>query len=136
MSDLRDDETLRELRGLSRELDHFRVSAPPLALLETTLARAKRELRAQLAARTIPAGFKRELALLCAAALPPLAIVLAWNAYFLPRLAEVLRGVLPLRVANAIALAYAGGALVWIAIAAGAIPIAAHKRARLRALEA
>jgi hypothetical protein len=136
MSELRDDEIARELRGLSRELDGFRVGAPPLALIETTLARAKRELRARLAARRIPAGFKRELAWLCAAALPPLAMVLAWNAYFLPRLADLLRGALPLPIANGIALAYAGGALLWIAIAAGAIPIAAHRRARLRALEA
>ena len=49
MSELRpDDRDLdleRELRALSRQLDAFRVGGPPRALVEATLARAKRELR-------------------------------------------------------------------------------------------
>ena len=136
MSDLRDDEILRELRGLSRELDGFRVGAPPPALIESTLARATRELRAQLAARRIPAGFKRELALLCAVALPPLAIVLAWNAYFLPRLADFLNAWLPAPIAAVFALSYAGVALLGVAFTAGFLPFAAHRRARARSVEA
>lgn len=136
MSDLRDDETLRELRGLSHELDAFRAPPPPRALLEATLARAKRELRAQLAARTLPAGFRRELAKTLIIALPPLCVVLAWNAYFLPRLAGYLEGWLPAPVAGGLAFAYAIGAFSWLALTAGSLPIVAHQRARLRTREA
>lgn len=136
MSDLRDDETLRELRGLSRELDAFRAPSPPRALLEATLARAKRELRAQIAARTVPVGFRRELAKTLIVALPPLCMVLAWNAYFLPRLAGVLESWLPAPAAAGIAFAYTVGAFAWLALTAGSLPIVAHQRARLRAREA
>jgi len=136
MSDTRDDEIQRELRALSRELDTFRAPAPPRALIETTLAHAKRELRAQVAARTVPIGFRRELAKVLIAATPPLVIVLGWNAYFLPRLAGYLDTLLPSAVAHWVALAYSGGALAWLALAGGLIPIAAHQRARLRASEA
>jgi hypothetical protein len=136
MSDAPDDEIERELRALSRELDAFRVPPPPRALLEATLARAKQELRAQVAARRVPIGFRRELAKLMVACAPPLAIVLAWNAFFLPRLAGYLDTLLPSAVAHWIALAYSGGALAWLALAGGLIPIAAHQRARLRASEA
>ncbi len=136
MSDSHDDETLRDLRGLSRELDAFRAPPPPRALFEATLARAKRELRAQIAARTLPAGFRRELAMTLVIALPPLCVVLAWNAYFLPRLAGYLGAWLPAPVATALAFAYAVGALAWLALTAGFLPIVAHQRARLRAREA
>jgi len=44
--------------------------------------------------------------------------------------------VLPTPIANGLAFAYAGGALVWLTLAAGFLPIAAHQRARLRAREA
>jgi hypothetical protein len=136
MSELRDDELDRELNALARNLDGFRVGAPPRALVEETLRRATLELRAQLAARRLPAGFRRELAKLAIAALPPLAVVIAWNAYFLPRLASTLDAWLPAPLAHALALAYAGGALLGLAIAAGVLPIAAHQRARLRVREA
>ena len=136
MSDLRDDETLRELRGLSRELDAFRAPPPPRALIEATLARAKRELRAQIAARTVPVGFRRELAKTLIIALPPLCVVLAWNAYFLPRLAGVLESWLPAPAAAGIAFAYAIGAFAWLALTAGSLPIVALQRARLRTREA
>jgi hypothetical protein len=136
MSELRDDDLQRELTALSRQLDDFRVAAPPRALLEQTLARATQELRAQLAARRLPVGFRRELLRIAVAATPPLAVVLAWNAYLLPRLAGVLDQWLPAAVANGLAFAYAGGALAWLGLAAGFLPIAAHQRARLRALEA
>ena len=136
MNELRDDDLQRELSALSRALDEFRVGAPPRALLDRTLARAKRELREQIAARTVPVGFRRELAKIAAAAAPPLAMVLAWNAFFLPRLAGYLDQLLPTPIANGLAFGYAGGALVWLALAAGFLPIAAHQRARLRAREA
>ena len=136
MSDARDDETLRELRGLSRELDAFRALPPSRALIEATLARAKRELRAQIAARTLPAGFRREFAMTLIIALPPLCIVLAWNAYFLPRLAGYLESWLPAPAAAGLAFAYAVGALAWLALTAGSLPIVAHQRARLRIREA
>ncbi len=136
MSELRDDDLRRELTALSRALDEFRVGAPPRALLDTTLASARRELRVQVAARRLPVGFRRELARIALAATPPLAIVLAWNAFFLPRLAGYLGHLLPTPIANGLAFAYAGGALVWLTLAAGFLPIAAHQRARLRAREA
>ena len=136
MSELRDDDLQRELTALSRALDQFRAGAPPRALVDATLARAKRELREQVAARRLPVGFRRELARIAIAALPPFAIVLAWNAYLLPRLAGVLDQWLPAPIANGIAFSYVGGALVWLGIAAGFLPIAALQRARLRAREA
>lgn len=135
-NELRDDDLRRELTALSRELDAFRVGPPPRALLEQTFARAAQELRAQLAARRVPVGFRRELIKIALAAAPPLAVVLAWNAYLLPRLAGVLDQWLPAPLANGFAFAYAGGALIWLGLAAGFIPIAAHQRARLRAQEA
>ena len=136
MSELRDDELERELTSLARALDEFRVGQPPRALLEATLAHAKRELREQVAARSVAVGFRRELARVALAASPPLAIVLAWNAFFLPRLSGYLDQLLPTSIANGLAFSYAGGALVWLALAAGFLPIAAHQRARLRAREA
>jgi len=136
MSELRDDELERELTALSRDLDAFRVGLPPRALIDATLARAKRELREQVAARRLPIGFRRELAKIAIAAAPPLAMVLAWNAFFLPRLAGYLGAWLPAPIANGLAFAYAGGALVWLTLATGFLPIAAHQRARLRAREA
>jgi hypothetical protein len=136
MSELRDDELQRELTALSRQLDSFRAPTPPRALLEQTLARATQELRAQVAARRLPVGFRRELLRIAVAATPPLAVVLGWNAYLLPRLAGVLDQWLPAPIANGLAFAYASGALVWLGLAAGFLPIAAHQRARLRALEA
>jgi hypothetical protein len=136
MSERRDDELERELNALARELDGFRVGPPPRALLEQTLARAKQELRARVAERRLPLGFRRELARIAALAAPPLALVLAWNAYLLPRLPGVLDHWLPTPLANGLAFAYAGGALVCLALAAGFLPIAAHHGARLRAREA
>ena len=136
MSELRDDELQRELTALSRQLDSFRAPPPPRSLFEQTLARATQELRTQMAARRLPVGFRRELLRIAVAATPPLAVVLAWNAYLLPRLAGVLDQWLPAPVANGLAFAYAGGALVWLTLAAGFLPIAAHQRARLRAREA
>lgn len=136
MSEPRDDELRRELNALSRELDGFRVGAPPPALLARTLERATLELRARVAARRVPAGFRRELLKIAVAAAPPLAVVLAWNAYLLPRLAGILDQWLPAPIASGLAFAYASGALVWLTLAAGFLPIAAHQRARLRAREA
>lgn len=136
MSERRDDELERELTALSRELDGFRVGPPPRALLDATLARAKRELREQIAARSLPIGFRRELAKIALAAAPPLAIVLAWNAFLLPRLAGYLDHLLPAPVAHGFALAYAAAALLGLAGAAGFLPFAAHQRARLRTREA
>jgi hypothetical protein len=100
MSELRDDDLERELTSLSRALDQFRAGAPPRALIDATLARAKRELREQIAARRLPVGFRRELAKIAIAATPPLAMVLAWNAFFLPRLAGYLDRLLPTPLAN------------------------------------
>jgi hypothetical protein len=136
MSELRDDDLQRELTALSRELDSFRVGPPPRALVEATLRHATRELRAQLASRRLPVGFRRELAKLAIVAAPPLVMVLAWNAFLLPRLARVLSEWLPAPLAASLAFAYAAGALAWLGLTAGLLPIAAHQRARLRAREA
>jgi hypothetical protein len=136
MSQRPNDELERELSALARELDGFRVGAPPRALLEQTLARAKRELRARVAERRLPAGFRRELARVAALAAPALALVVAWNVYALPRLPGLLDHWLPTPLANGLALGYAGAALVCLALAAGFLPIAAHQRARWRAREA
>ncbi|HEY8121390.1 MAG TPA: hypothetical protein VII78_08735 [Myxococcota bacterium] len=136
MSERRHDDLDLELTDLSRALDEFRVGAPPRALLDTTLARAKRELREQVALRRLPVGFRRELLKIAIAAAPPLALVIAWNAFLLPRLAGVLDQLMPTPIANGLAFGYAGCALVWLTLAAGCLPIAANQRARARAREA
>jgi hypothetical protein len=123
-----DDEIRQALRALAPQLDRFRVSAPSAELVRQTFARARQELAAQ----RLPVGFRRELAKLLLAALPAFGLVLAWNAFFLPRLPGFLEALLPTPLAVGLAFAYAAAAAAWLAFAAGCLPFFAHQRARLR----
>jgi hypothetical protein len=138
----RDDAISRELEALRPRLDEFRVEEPPLALVERTLRRAGAELarRPALAAgvdgsASLPAGFYRELARLVAASLPPLALVLATTVFVVGAGASWLASWLPAPLVAALTAAYALGTLGWLAVVYGALPLAAHHRARLQLRE-
>lgn len=133
MQDVRDDEITSELRALASELDSFRAPAPPRQLLASTLALAKRELRASVAARTLPAGYRRELARLLAAAGPALAIAGIGTLGLVKALPAQLEAFLPEPLAWAAALAYVSTVSLWLAVCAGSLPLLAHRRATLRA---
>jgi hypothetical protein len=132
----RDDEITQELRTLAGALDSFRAPAPSSALLERTLTLAKRELRASVAARTLPVGFRRELARLLATAGPALAIAGVGTLGLLRALPARLEAFLPEPLAWAAVLAYVATASLWLAACAGSLPLLAHRRALLRAEEA
>ena len=132
-SDPEIDEALREL---APRLDELRTAAPQRALLASTLLRAKSELRSVVAARTLPAGYSRELVRLVALALPAFAAVVAWNVFLLPRLPGVLGAWLPSPIALGLGLAYALGVAGWLALTAGSLPLLAHLRARQLTREA
>ncbi len=127
------DEALREL---APRLDAFRAPTPPVDLVETTLARARVELRSAVAARMLPAGYRRELARLVAAAGPVLALAGVGTASLLSQLPDYLAAFLPKPVAWAAALAYVSAAALWLAFCAGSLPFLAHRRSLLRAREA
>ena len=130
-------ELQRWLRELAPQLDALReLPPPPPVLLRETLEAARQELarspeHSPVSPRNrLPAGFPRELARLAAAATPPLLIALAWNAWVVLRGSQLLGAILPEPAAHALPLAYAVGALGWLALAVGSLPLAAHRRAR------
>ncbi len=132
-----------ELRALSPELDRWVVAEPGAELVDATLRQARALLADPVPApthATIPSGFKRELAKLLAAAVPPLIVVLAWNAFVLLRAPEWLERWLPAWLPDSLAwalpAAYALGALGWLALVFGSLPVFAHRRAWLRTHEA
>lgn len=132
-----------ELRALAPALDAWNVDDPPDALIERTMNQARQLLHAPTAVpshEAIPKGFKRELAKLLATIVPPLALVLAWNAFVLFRgpelLGEWLPAWLPSSLAWALPMAYVLGAAGWLALVVGSLPLFAHRRAWNRTQEA
>jgi len=139
---MRDDQsqaTQQLLASLHHELAAAAPRVPPEALVQDTLRRASQELREGTAVaprwRAIPEGFERELARLLLAALPALALAIGWNAYVLARGPELLAAWLPLQLAWALPIAYAGGAAGWLALVLGSLPLLAHRRALMRLRE-
>lgn len=136
-----DDATLSaELAALAPLLDHARPPAPPQALVERTLrlalaelARAPSLLPGVAAAQAVlPAGFRRELAWLLAAALPALALGLGWAAVVLWLGPAWLGAWLPADLALALVVAQGIAALSALGFVTASLPLVAHHRALLR----
>jgi len=132
----RDAELQRWLQELAPRLDALReLPPPPPELLRGTLQAARQELaRGRERSPRSPdnrlaEGFPRELARLAAAATPPLLLALAFNAWVVLRGSQLLGALLPEPAAHALPLAYAVGALGWLALVVGSLPLAAHRRA-------
>jgi hypothetical protein len=133
----------RELAQLAPSLDSLEVQQPSEGLTSLTLQLASAELRAgtQSALRqrghaSVPTGFKRELARLLGASALSLPLFLLWNLAVLSLGREILAGWLPASFTWGLAGAYAFGAIGWLALVLGTLPVLAHRRALLRHDEA
>jgi hypothetical protein len=133
----------RELERLAPALDSLEVSEPSEQLVRRTLQMAAAELR--LGAETalqqpghayIPAGFKRELARLLGASALSLPLYLLWNLGILTLGREILLMWLPTSYTWALTGVYLFGAVGWLALVLGTLPVLAHRRALLRHNEA
>jgi hypothetical protein len=133
-------EVADELRALAPWLDRIEAPAPAPELVERTLRLAAAELSrapaltpgVAAAAERLPAGFRRELARLLAAALPALALALAWTALVGAEGTAWLGAWLPAWLAAALVAAHVVGALGWLGLASASLPLVAHRRATLR----
>jgi hypothetical protein len=133
----------RELAQLAPSLDSLEVQQPSEGLTSLTLQLASAELRAgtQSALQrrghaSVPTGFKRELARLLGASALSLPLFLLWNLAVLSLGREILAGWLPASFTWGLAGAYAFGAIGWLALVLGTLPVLAHRRALLRHDEA
>ncbi len=134
----------RALQRLAPRLDALTAPEPPAALVERTLARARAELAAaapavqirRVPATGLPAGFVPELLRLLGATAAPLALVVAWNTLVVVLGPRLLAGWLPAPLALAVVVAYGLGALGWLALVYGSLPLVAHHRALARQGEA
>lgn len=131
------------LRELAPAFDAWRVAEPSAELIAQTLTRARAELRPSVlppAHAAIPTGFKRELAKLMLAIAPPLAVVVAWNAFVMFQLPEWLAGWLPAWLPEFLAWGlpalYVLAAAALLALVFGTLPFFAHRRAWQRHHEA
>lgn len=133
----------RELERLAPALDSLEVSEPSEQLVRHTLQMATAELR--LGTETtlqerghayIPAGFKRELARLLGASALSLPLYLLWNIGILSLGREILLMWLPASYTWALTGVYLFGAVGWLALVLGTLPVLAHRRALLRHNEA
>lgn len=106
------------------------------ALVHQTLERARREMsRRDAAHATVPEGFGREVGRLVGAALIPLPLVLAWNAAILIYGGELLAGLVPASLLQALGAAYVLSGATWLGCLYGSLPLVAHRRMHRRALE-
>ena len=133
----------RELARLAPALDSLEVPEPSEALVNHTLQMASAELRLgtetalqQPGHTFIPAGFKRELARLLGASALSLPLYLLWNLGILTLGREILLIWLPASYTWALAGVYVFGAVGWLALVMGTLPVLAHRRALLRHNEA
>jgi hypothetical protein len=133
----------RELERLAPALDSLEVPAPSEGLVSHTLQLASVELRlgTQTALQerghaVVPAGFKRELARLLGASALSLPLFLLWNLVILSLGREILLTWLPVYFTWGLAGAYVFGAIGWLALVLGTLPVLAHRRALLRHNEA
>ncbi len=129
-----------ELAALAPLLDQAKAPAPPAALVERTLRLAAAELArapsllpgVAASHAALPAGFRRELALLLATALPALALGLGWATVVL-RLGPAWLGAwLPADLALALIVAQGIAALSALGLVTASLPLVAHRRALLR----
>jgi hypothetical protein len=84
----------------------------------------------------VPVGFKRELARLLGASALSLPLFLLWNLAVISLGREILATWLPASLTWGMAGAYAFGAIGWLALVLGTLPVLAHRRALLRHHEA
>ncbi len=129
----------RELARLAPCLDSLQAPQPAEDLVSRTLQLASSELRAgaqsalqQQGHTFVPTGFKRELARLLGASALSLPLFLLWNLAILSLGREILATWLPPSFTWSLAGAYVLGAIGWLALVVGTLPVLAHKRALLR----
>ena len=129
----------RELARLAPCLDSLQAPQPAEDLVSRTLQLASSELRAGTQAALqqqghtfVPTGFKRELARLLGASALSLPLFLLWNLAILSLGREILATWLPPSFTWSLAGAYVLGAIGWLALVVGTLPVLAHKRALLR----
>jgi hypothetical protein len=132
-----------ELARLAPSLDSLEEPQPSEELVRRTLQLASAELRAgaqsapQRSGHALaPAAFKRELARLLGASALSLPLFLLWNLAVLWLGREILADWLPASLIWGLAGAYAFGAIGWLAVVLGTLPVLAHRRAQLRHQEA
>jgi hypothetical protein len=129
-----------ELEALAAALGSAEAPAPSEALVERTLRLAAAELERSpsllpgvaSAQPGLPLGFRRELARLLAAALPALALAVAWAALLLRVAPPWLAAWLPGDVALAVVGAQLAAGLCALGLASAGLPLIAHHRALLR----
>ena len=128
-----------ELARLAPSLDSLEAPEPPERLVSRTLEMASVELRAGTLAAlperghsVVPAGFHRELARLLGASALSLPLFVLWNLAVLWLGREILAAWLPASFAWSLAAAYLFGAIGWLALVLGSLPVLAHRRALLR----
>lgn len=131
----------RELERLAPSLDSLQVPPPSEGLVGRTLQLASAELRAERQSElkghaVVPAGFRRELARLLGASALSLPLFVLWNLAVLWLGREILAAWLPASFTWGLAGAYAFGAIGWLALVLGTLPVLAHRRALLRHHEA
>ncbi len=133
----------RELERLAPALDSLEVSEPSERLVRHTLELATVELRRETQTAVqerghavIPAGFPRELARLLGASALSIPLYLLWNLGILALGREILIIWLPASFTWGLAGAYLFGAIGWLAVVLGTLPVLAHRRALLRHNEA
>jgi hypothetical protein len=140
VSELRsDDAGAAELEAFAR-LDGAHAPGPSAALVERTLRVATAELArapslvpgVAAVRRQLPLGFCRELARLLAAALPALALAVAWAALLLRVAPGWLAAWLPSDFALALVGAQLAAGLCALGLASASLPLIAHRRALLR----
>jgi hypothetical protein len=128
-----------ELARLAPSLDSLEAPEPPEQLVAHTLQLASAELGAgtrsaleQRAHAVVPAGFNRELARLLGASALSLPLFVLWNLAVLWLGREILAAWLPASFTWSLAAAYLFGAIGWLALVLGSLPVLAHRRALLR----
>ena len=131
----------RELARLAPSLDSLQVMPPSEGLVDRTLQLASAELRAgrqtDLQGHTVvPAGFRRELARLLGASALSLPLFALWNLAVLWVGHQILAVWLPASFTWGLAGAYLFGAIGWLGLVLGTLPVLAHRRALLRHHEA
>ena len=132
-----------ELARLAPSLDSLQAPQPSEDLVSRTLQLASAELRAETRSALrqrghaiVPTGFKRELARLLGASALSLPLFLLWNLAILSLGREILVTWLPASFTLSLAVAYLLGAIGWLALVLGTLPVLAHRRALIRHNEA
>ncbi len=124
------------LAALARARSQDAEPAASDALVSVTLERARLELQRKDAAHAAPLpGWREELRRMVVLAALPLPIVLAWNVAVLGLGGELLAGVLPAGLLQAMAVGYVAAGATCLAFLYGSLPLFAHRHVVRRTLE-